>query len=350
MLIQTVVTVSYLPFVSVLINSIRAHNNGVKFSVLVTDLTKESLGKVRERFGHDIEFLCCDDLQLESLSSMRKYYSVLEFNSACKVLAIAYQLKDKQQKECLFLDPDMYAVGDVLERLAYCQQDIFITSHAMAPCPEDGMLPMDVEFVMSGHINGGVVYFKKSTASMEALDWLIKHIPFYWFVAPQYGLYADQHWLSFFPYYFNAATHVSRDPGLNVGYFNLHERRLSEDGNTIMVNGRPGALFHFSGFSVPSLGRLTRHTNRKFDKVTEGVLKKLISEYEGAFLKEQQKLQDLKGELLFCEDSLEERMLVAERVSGNQYTQLYSSDGFWKNRFGKLKKFAKYFLKRERNI
>lgn len=329
MLIQTVATVSFLPFVAVLVNSIRAHSKKVEFSVLVSDVSPESLQQVRERFDSNIEFLCCDDLDVGFLFETRSYYDVLEFNSACKILAISYQLKKKKYPECLFLDPDMYAVGDILSSIALCDRDILVTPHATSPYPDDNEMPADMELVISGHINGGIVYFRNSPISIAALDWLIKQIKFHWFVAPKYGLYADQQWLSILPYFFDKAVCVLKDPSLNIGYFNLHERELSESGSIVMVKGQPALLFHFSGFSTPSNGKLTRHSNRQFSAGTEKTLAKIILAYEELLLKEMSRLKALNGDLGFCQDPLYKRMKRAEDIWGIKYFSFDTQAGFF---------------------
>lgn len=327
MLIQTVATVSYLPFVAVMVNSVRAHHKGARFSVLVTDVRLDTLKKIKDRFAEDIEFLCCEDLGIDSLSEMRKYYNVLEFNSACKILAIDYQLNKRQQTECLFLDPDLYAYGNIEGVFSCCGRDILLTPHTVSSYPDDGEFPSDIELVIAGHINGGIVYFRKSDSSVTALAWLVERTRFHWFVAPQYGLYADQQWLSLLPYYFDQTTYICKDPALNIGYFNLHERHLSEDGTgAIKVNGRNALLFHFSGFAVPTLGRLTRHANRRFSVGTEEVLGSLILKYEAEFLKESERLKGLNGDFLFCGQSLAERMTIAARIGGISYVQPYPEE------------------------
>lgn len=329
MLIQTVVTVSYLPFVAVLINSIRTHNKGVSFSVLVTDVRPNTLRRIKDRFVTDIEFLCCDDLGIAALSEMRKYYNVLEFNCACKFLALDYQLNKKQQTECLFLDADMYACGDIWGVFARCGKDILLTPHTTSPYPADGQGMSDVELVVLGHINGGIVYFRKSEFSGAALAWLVERTCFNWFVAPQYGLSADQQWLSLLPYYFDQATYVCNDQVLNIGYFNLHERELSESGSLVMAKGQPALLFHFSGFSTPSNGKLTRHSNRRFSVDTEKTLVKIISEYEGLLLKEMSRFKGLDGDLVFCQDPLHKRMKRAENIWKIKYPSFDIQTGFF---------------------
>jgi hypothetical protein len=75
------------------------------------------------------------------------------------------------------------------------------------------------------------------------------------------NIYVDQRWLDLAVASSNGIG-VLRDPGLNVAYWNLHERALLPDecgGWT--VNGRPLKFFHFSGYDRKSLTTKVRCTD-----------------------------------------------------------------------------------------
>lgn len=326
MLIQTIATVSYLPLVSVLIDSIRRYNSKARIAVLVTDVSAHGLSHVRKAFADKgIELYCCDDLGVGYFSEMRRYYSALEFNSACKVLFLDYQLRVKQEKECLFLDPDIYALSDIENVLSSSFGDILLTPHTLTPPPDDGFPPSDLDFVLCGHINGGVVRMRLSADTLKALEWLVKYVRFEWFVAPEYGLYADQQWLSCLPYYFSSITNVLKDRSINVGYWNLHERHLSEKNGLYCVNGTPAALFHFSGFVLSDKGILTCHSNRKYNEATEAAIRKLVKEYGHKLAGEKERFKHLKGDLCFSQATLKKNMRLAEKIRGRKYVFPYAA-------------------------
>ena len=67
------------------------------------------------------------------------------------------------------------------------------------------------------------------------------------------NIYVDQRWLDLLVPSCDAIA-VLRDPGLNVAYWNLHERKLEVDHkNAWTVNDHPVKFFHFSGFDRNSL-------------------------------------------------------------------------------------------------
>ncbi len=316
MLVQTVVAVNYLPLAVVLIRSLREHHSALRYSVLVTDASPGCISRVGDVVGEGIELLCCDDLEVGDIDQMREYYSLLEFNSAIKVLVLRHQLTKRHNDACLFLDPDMFSLASVTDVLAKCKQDILVTPHMSMPLPDDGELPNDIEVSMTGYVNGGVIYVKNSASARAALDWLAGHTKFNWFVAPRYGMYADQRWLSGLQYLFPDVTCVSRNPTINIAYWNLHERRMRELGGRYFIGDEAVRLFHFSGFSIPSNGCLSKHSNRRFDEQTEQAIAKLIATYEDCVVRESKRSVSLKGDLGFSRDSVSRRLARAEQIWG----------------------------------
>ena len=320
MIIQFVVTADYLWQALVLQESIQSLSPNTSFSLLLTDTSKSKTALLAESIGLPSETLCCEDLHIPELDDMRSYYSPLEFNAACKVLAIRHQLR-LGHESCLFLDADMLAFGDLTAVFnKICDKDILLSPHTFASYPEDGELPNDLEIVLSGHINAGIAYFKNSTSSLSALEWLSAQTRYNWFIAPTLGLYAEQKWFSLIPYFYHGAVGLIEHRGINVAYWNLHERSLARRGDTYEVVSKQGVepllLFHFSGFSIPSEGALTKHSKRQFDDGTQIVVHELAERYENLVNQQRAKLGclNLIGDLSFSRDSLGTRIQRASRL------------------------------------
>jgi hypothetical protein len=76
------------------------------------------------------------------------------------------------------------------------------------------------------------------------------------------GLFVDQLWMNYAPLFFSGVG-VSDDPGLNMAYWNLHERRLERHDGKWMVNGHWLLVFyHFSSFEFDKPDSLGRHSTR----------------------------------------------------------------------------------------
>lgn len=325
MRLLTVATASYVYLASVMFSNVRRMHPELRSTLLVADVDRDGLSTVRDALGPDIDVLCCDDLGFDFIPEMRSYYGTLEFCSALKSLGSAYVLRD--ETECLFLDPDMLVLDSLHDTVLSCSGEMVVSAHTFAPYPSDGAAPDDLELCQSGFINGGVLLTRRTESGTPALDWLVGKACYQWFVAPTFGLYGDQHWLSALFYLFRSRTGLIEDRGVNVAYWNLHERPLRmEDGRIKLATGEPLRLMHFSGFAMPSGGKLTRHTQRRFDMETETVLSELIREYEKQLTEARASLGHLRGNLEFCTDPLPVRlrraanrwnapMLIGQRMS-----------------------------------
>ena len=318
----TVATASYLDQVATMFKHIEQVHPELQKTVLVADCAPDNMRPIFQALGPSVDVLCCADLKIDYLEEMREYYSTLEFCSALKILGSAHVLASEDQ--CLFLDPDM-VVFDSLQKAVLDQPgEVVVSCHTFTPYPGDGSAPNDLELCLSGHINGGVLLTRRGSQGTPAIDWLVQKTRFEWFVAPHLGMYADQQWLSALPYLFRERTTIVADRGVNVAYWNLHERpmRRERTGEAITIaDGGPLRLMHFSGFSVPSDGRLTKHSTRQFDDATEKVLAELIGEYEASLIAARAKLGHIKGDLGFSNLPLAKRMEIARARGGVQTTQ-----------------------------
>ena len=339
-LFQTVTATNYLPFVLVLAHSLKQHMPDARLCVLVTDASPTVISTIRAKFGEDIAFIGCDDLAVNWLDAARDYYSVLEFSSACKVLALDYQLRVRGESQCCFIDPDMLVLGDFRPMLDAANTDILLTYHALKPYPEDGESPNELELVVSGAINGGLIAMRRSPRQMEALAWLVTKTRAHWFVSPIHGMYADQHWLGFLPQFYGDVTHVLREPAINIAYWNLHERPLVMENGAAMLAGnptRPALLFHFSGFPLEGGEKLTRHANRQFDAATEQACDRLVSHYRDLLTQEVTRLKasGILGDRGFRACSLGAGIRLASKRYGIRFAHVVHPT----RRFSKLQTF-----------
>lgn len=74
-------------------------------------------------------------------------------------------------------------------------------------------------------------------------------------------MHFEQRWLDLAAAYVERVA-VVRDPGVNVGHWNLPERVITLDGEQILVDGEPCRLFRFSGYDVEHPEAATRYFTR----------------------------------------------------------------------------------------
>jgi len=316
----TVATSNYLHFVDVLFDSVRRVHPELRLTVLVADCSHDKLTAVTDALGPDVDALCCDDLGFDFIEDMREYYTPLEFCSALKVLGSAYILK--KEESCLFLDPDMIVYDSLIDSVLDQSGQLVACCHSFSPFRKDGYGPEDLEFCLTGHMNGGVLFSRNTASGTPALDWLVEKTKYQWFLAPELGMYADQQWLSALPYLFRNQMTLVLDRGVNVAYWNLHERPLrreNPEAPVILSPSEPLRLMHFSGFKIGLSGRLTQHSNRVFDAETQVILEEMVDDYEKKLIIAHARLSHLKGNLFFSNLPLINRLKLAEKrwhVSG----------------------------------
>lgn len=125
---------------------------------------------------------------------------------------------------------------------------------------------------VTGHANGDLFSF--SPQSAPALDWLLQqdmtnNI--------RGGIFYEQTHLSSLPFIADGVA-IYRRPDVNVAWFNLNERALTQENGRYMVNGVPLVMAHFTGYNKGEPGRLSRYSNRTIPSGT--ALESLFREYD----------------------------------------------------------------------
>lgn len=213
----TVVTQDRLAAAGVLAESYRTHHPGHEFVVLVAD-------------GDTV----ADDLGLDP----DEYFRLVTCHDAADLAdllrpLLVTTLLDRFDVVVL-LDPDIEVhapFGDVTRQAA--EHGLVASAALFAPLPQDGLEPEDVPGVFDGFLAAG------RTARPFLAHWAghaRRRSP------GRTG--PDQRWPELAAGLFD--LHVIRDPGLAVGYWNLHERPLAGDPPT--AAGQPLRFFAFRGF------------------------------------------------------------------------------------------------------
>jgi hypothetical protein len=173
---------------------------------------------------------------------------VIEFNTNVKPTALKFLLQ--KHKFAVYLDPDIkvYApletVFDALENGA----SFAVTPHSNTPVL-DGCKPDDLELLKFGAFNLGFIGVSGCEEGLTFLDWWSERCLGYGFYEPQLGLGVDQKWVGLAPCYF-PNVRILHDSGLNVAFWNLHERFLSvRDGVWFVNDVTPLRFIHYSSFS-----------------------------------------------------------------------------------------------------
>ena len=136
---------------------------------------------------------------------------------------------------------------------------IVLTPHATRPY-QDAKQPDEISLLRTGAYNLGFIGVAKTEESRAMLNWWQERCREHCVVQPEDGLFVDQKWIDLVPG-FHPGTKILRDPGLNVAYWNLHERTI-DSLDPPRCNGSPLYFFHFSGLKTDRLEAISRYQNR----------------------------------------------------------------------------------------
>jgi hypothetical protein len=176
-------------------------------------------------------------------------YEAFELCCALKPYAMRHVFNHYAASHLAYLDSDILVTHCFWQELesAWMAKAILLTPHLIR-LP----LELDMDFqrslVQHGGYNGGFIAVKRDPDTEEFLDWWDAVLENGCTFDPMNNIYVDQRWLDLFASS-SSAVGVLRDPGFNVAYWNLHERKLEEKPSGIWyVNDQPLRFFHLSGF------------------------------------------------------------------------------------------------------
>lgn len=180
----------------------------------------------------------------------------------------------------VYFDADGWFTSSILDVLSELgSASVMLTPHYLNPFLRQNRSGLkSLTLLKAGLYNAGFIAVRKSEESIRFLVWWREVLKKHCYNMPQKGMCGDQRWLDLAPVLF-PNTHISRHPGINVAYWNIHERLIIKDGNKYYANKRNLIYFHFSGFNAKHPKQLSRHLP-KF--TASGALAELINEYQEA--------------------------------------------------------------------
>lgn len=275
----TVISPNYLAFARALAASYLEHHPRHRFFVLiVADVADQSLFA-----GELFEPVLVSEIGLEDLRGEAMKYDILELNTNVKPAFLQYLFRVHGLEQLVYLDPDIYVYAPlepVFEALS-SGAIAALTPHLTTPLADD-FLPSEQDHLYNGTYNLGFVAFRRCDEADRMLAWWSERCLALGFSEGRTGLFVDQKWMNLAPGLF-ADVAILRDPGCNIAYWNLHERRLDlVEGEPMVQNpngpAAPLRFFHFSGIDPNDEAGLSRHTNR-FTLAERPDLQAMFSEY-----------------------------------------------------------------------
>jgi glycosyltransferase involved in cell wall biosynthesis len=276
----TIIAKNYVAHARVLARSLTEHHPDDRLWTLIIDDFERYLDPAQEPF----EVLTPADIDCEPFTHMALRYSVLELSTAVKPWLLRHLLRETGAP-VTYLDPDIKIYGSLerLDRLA-AEHGVVLIPHNRRPIPPDDRKPSQVDIMIAGVYNLGYVSLASRPEVDALLDWWADRLRRDCRVDPTWGYFVDQRWFDLAPGFLSDLA-IVRDPEYNVAYWNLHERRFEHDGGRYLVDGRPLAFFHFSGFDADHPLALSRYQDR-VDVLANPALERVLAEYGAEVVRE----------------------------------------------------------------
>ena len=273
--IFTICSNNYMAMARACIDSARAFHPHADMVVCLVDEPLPATDCV----GIGAEIITVDALAIPHFRSFAFRYDVMELNTAAKPFMFLHLMEERGYDTVLYFDPDIVVYAPLEAALRPLQDgaSLVLTPHVLHPS-EGADEPNDLGFLRAGAYNLGFLGARAGEETRRILHWWSRWLLFNCVNSQPAGLFVDQKFIDLVPA-FGANVAILRDPGLNVAYWNLTQRRLGWDGARWTVDGRPLVFFHFSGFDVDAPARLSKYTTL-FDGNLEPPLRALLQAYE----------------------------------------------------------------------
>lgn len=257
----TIVSKNYVAFARVLARSFLDHHPGGRFFVLLVDRNDGHIDPAQEPF----ELLEVEELDnVPERDAFLFKYTLLECNTAVKPYLLEHLLARYELERLVYLDPDIWvlrplaAVAEALDRHA-----IALTPHLTAPL-DDAAHPGELAILQAGAYNLGFLGLRSAPLVRRFLRWWQERLYDRCVVRVEDALFVDQKWIDLVPGLFPDVA-VLTDRGLNVAYWNLHDRPVTltgDDVSSARAAGEPLVFFHFSGIDPEHLEGVSKHQDR----------------------------------------------------------------------------------------
>ena len=253
----TIIAKNYVAQARVLARSFDEHHPDGRFWTLIIDDFDGYIDPAQEPF----EVLTPADIECAEFGWMAARYTVLELSTAVKPWLLRHLL-EVTGAPVTYLDPDIKVFGSLsrLEELA-ASHGVVLIPHNTEPLPADGKRPRQIEVMIAGVYNLGHLSLGPGPEVDRLLDWWSDRLRRDCRVDPVWGYFVDQRWFDLVPGFVSDFA-ILRDPEYNVAYWNLHAHRFERAGDGYLVDGRPLAFFHFSGFDPEKPTELSLHQSR----------------------------------------------------------------------------------------
>jgi hypothetical protein len=253
----TIVSKRNLALARVIATSFQRHHASIPFYVLLTDRVDGCFDPHSEPF----RLVTLEELRLPGEDRLRFGYAERELSFAVTPHWVEYLLS-LGYEGAVFIKQESMVTGDlspVLDGLR--EHPVLLTPHFLEPPGGPEATARELEVLRAGAYNGGFLAFAAVPAAREFLAWWRDRMNDQCTHSAAEGMHFEQRWLDFVTAFVEGVS-IVEDAGVNVGHWNLPERRVVCQGEEIRVNGGPVRLFRFSGYDPEQPDQVTRYLSR----------------------------------------------------------------------------------------
>ena len=292
----TIVTRDYYGWAKTWASSIREHHQDADIIIAFADTPTTAHEACLDEYRTLRITDHSEELGIGNYHRMSFQYTPFELTCALKPFVVR-QLH-KQYERVIYLDADTFVyrpLNDIMDVLA--SQQIVVTPHLLEP----QTIEKESRIRAAGTLNGGFLATRRGSISQQFLGWWSDRCRQECYIDPFAGRFVDQSWLELASSFFES-FHLIREPTLNVAYWNLPSRPLTEKNGAFFVKDLPLGFFHFSGFDPQKPNFISRFDNQ----VLSSDLLKLTTDYGDRLrANDQRELHDIPCEFKAYRDGTE---------------------------------------------
>jgi len=275
LVILTICSSNFLAHALTLGDSVKTHSPGSRFIIGLVDRIPASPDFKRPKY----ELLLVESLGIEKFDDLVRKYNVVELNTAVKPFFIEHIYRHNPEvASVIYLDPDIVVfggLGPLVEKLR--DHALLLTPHSCTTRDFPNVISLELVMLGYGVYNLGFIATARSETTFSFLRWWQRRLRDHCYFG-RWGQFVDQLWCTLVPLYFPKVLVVT-DPGYNVCYWNLFERRISRTADGYLVNDTfPLVFYHFSGYD-PRKPETLSNRNRGISFVDYPEAKPLTDEY-----------------------------------------------------------------------
>lgn len=278
----TICSNNYLAQAKVLIDSIKEYSPEYEVFLVLCD-----------KRHSQVHYECIEatiieasEIGIDNFDWMISHYNIVELNTALKPFAFKY-LISRGGDLVYYFDPDIrtYCSLEAIEK-ELDGYNIMLTPHSFAPLSIDGGIPDETTFTNYGIYNLGFCAVRSSEETQKMLNWWCGLLKYNCWSITTLGLFVDQLPMNLVPLYFGGVK-VCKHRGMNVSWWNLHERKIVKDDTSVykMDSGDELCFFHFSNYSLKTPNEYTGRGRYSRSRLSDNpVTAELYSQYYDAMV------------------------------------------------------------------